>query len=50
MKESFSLLIWAGLMPAAAVQASLSSPDLIAPVHFTGTAHAPGGPQPFPLH
>jgi hypothetical protein len=36
MKQSFSLLLWAGLMAAVAAQASLPSPDLIARVHFAG--------------
>ena len=36
MKQSFSLLLGAGLMAAVAVQASLPSPDLIARVHFAG--------------
>jgi hypothetical protein len=36
MKQSFSLLLGAGLMAAVAVQASLPSPDLIAWVHFAG--------------
>jgi hypothetical protein len=36
MRQSFSLLLGAGLMAAVAVQASLPSPDLIAQVHFPG--------------
>jgi hypothetical protein len=37
MKQSFSILLGAGLMAAVAVRASLPSPDLIARVHFPGT-------------
>ncbi len=36
LMKPFSLLLWAGLMAAVAVQASLPSPDLIARVHFAG--------------
>jgi hypothetical protein len=36
MRQSFSLLLGAGLMAAVAAQASLPSPDLMARVHFAG--------------